>query len=82
MLERELFETAWNIQKYSQLLKVVEAENRAEIITVADVTKYVSKYNHLLNRYDKTGSSFNTLISLLKDCCEGGEESGENCKTL
>ncbi len=82
MLERDLFETAWNIQKYSQLLKVVEAENRPEIITVAHVEKYVSKYNHLLGRYDKTGSSFNTLISLLKDCCDGGEESGENCKTL
>lgn len=82
LLERNLFETAWNIQKYSQLLKVVEAENRPEIITVSHVEKYVSKYNHLLNRYDKTGSSFNTLISLLKDCCDGGEDSGENCKTL
>jgi hypothetical protein len=82
MLERDLFETAWNIQKYSQLLKIVEVENRPEIISVSHVEKYVSKYNHLLNRYDKTGSSFNTLISLLKDCCEGGEESGENCKTL
>ena len=81
MLERELFKTAWDIQKYSQLLKVVEAENRPELITYEHIKKYVDKYNHLSTRYDKTGSSFNTLISLLKDCCEG-DESGENCKTL
>jgi hypothetical protein len=77
-LERELYETAVNIQKYSQLLKIVEAENKPEIITVSHVKQYVDKYNHLMTRYDKTGSSFNTLISLLKDCCEGGE-GGENC---
>jgi hypothetical protein len=78
-LEKELYETAVNIQKYSQLLKIVEAENKPETITVNHVKQYVDKYNHLMNRYDKTGSSFNTLISLLKDCCEGGE-GGENCK--
>lgn len=77
-LERELYETAVNIQKYSQLLKIVEAENKPELITVSHVKQYVDKYNHLMTRYDKTGSSFNTLISLLKDCCEGGE-GGENC---
>lgn len=79
-LEHELFETAWNIQKYSQLLKVVEAENTSEIITEDHVKRYVEKYNHLLNRYERTGNSFNTLISLLKDCCDG-DNSGD-CKTL
>jgi hemerythrin-like domain-containing protein len=80
VLERELFETAWNIQKYSQLLKVVEAESRPEIISYKHIEKYVEKYNHLLSRYERNGNSFNTLISLLKDCCDGGE--GEGCKTL
>ena len=81
MMERDLFETAWYIQKYSQLLKVVEAENRPEVITRDHVEKYVEKYNGLLGRYEKTGNSFNTLISLLKDCAEDGEK-GADCKTL
>jgi hypothetical protein len=81
-LEQELFSTAWNIQKYSQLLKVTEAENRRETITEDDVKRYVEKYGHLLNRYEKTGNSFNTLISLLKDCCDGDGEKSANCKTL
>jgi hypothetical protein len=81
VMERDLFETAWNIQKYSQLLKVVESENRPQIITTEHVEQYVEKYNGLLNRYEKTGNSFNTLISLLKDCSEDGEK-GDNCKTL
>jgi hypothetical protein len=80
-MERELFDYAWTIQKYSQLLKVVETENRPEIITYGHIEKYVEKYNNLLNRYEKTGNSFNTLISLLKDCAED-KENGENCKTL
>lgn len=81
VMERELFDIAWNIQKYSQLLKIVEAENRPEIITREHVEKYVEKYNSLVNRYEKTGSSFNTLISLLKDCTEDGSDGGK-CKTL
>lgn len=80
-MERELFDIAWNIQRYSQLLKVVETENRPEIITFKHVEKYVEKYNSLLNRYEKTGNSFNTLISLLKDCAED-KENGDECKTL
>ena len=81
VMERELFDIAWNIQKYSQLLKIVEAENRPEIITREHVEKYVEKYNNLVNRYEKTGSSFNTLISLLKDCTEDVSDGGK-CKTL
>lgn len=79
-LERELFETAWNIQKYSQLLKVVEVEARPELVSYKHIEKFVEKYNHLLSRYERNGNSFNTLISLLQDCCEGGE--GDGCKTL
>lgn len=67
-LEENLLITAKDIQTYSQLLKVLEAEKRSEIITESHIKKYVEKYNHLLNKYEKTGSSFNTLISLLKDC--------------
>lgn len=80
-MERELFDIAWTIQKYSQLLKVVESENRPETITRAHVERYVEKYNGLMGRYEKSGNSFNTLISLLKDCAEDGEK-GEGCKTL
>jgi len=79
-MERELFGIAWNIQKYSQLLKVVEAENRPETITREHIERYVEKYNGLLGRYEKSGNSFNTLISLLKDCAEDGEKG--DCKTL
>jgi hypothetical protein len=81
MLERELFDIAWNIQKYAQLLKVAEVENRPEVISREHVEKYVEKYNGLLNRYEKTGNSFNTLISLLKDCADDGGD-GKDCKTL
>jgi hypothetical protein len=80
MLERELFETAWNIQKYSQLIKILDAGNRPELITEDQIKQYVHKYNGVSDRYERTGSSLNTLISLLKDCAEGGE-SGEKCKT-
>jgi hypothetical protein len=78
-LERELYETARDIQTYSQLIKVLEAENRKEIITDSHIKKYVEKYNHLLNRYEKTGSSLSTLASLLKDCSDGGDSKG--CET-
>ena len=77
-LEKELYETAQNIQTYSQLIKVLEAEKKREIITDAHIRKYVEKYNHLLNRYEKTGSSLSTLVSLLSDC--SGSNS-TNCET-
>ena len=77
-LEEELFQTARNIQTYSQLLKIVEAENRPQIVTEKHISSYVDKYNHLLNRYEKTGNSFQTLISLLKDCQADG---GKGCQT-
>jgi hypothetical protein len=79
-LEKELFQTAKNIQTYSQLLKVVETQgNRHEIISESHIKKYVEKYNHLLGRYEKTGSTLNTLISLLTDC-SGPNNEGTNCQ--
>lgn len=75
-IEGELFQTAQNIQLYAQLIKILEAEKRSEIITESHIKNYVEKYNHLLGKYEKTGNSFNTLISLLKDCNEDG---GKGC---
>jgi len=80
-MEKELFDFAWNIQRYSQLLKVVETGNRKEIITEEHVRNYVNKYNNLIERYDKTSSSLNTLISLLQDCVDNNNND-EKCKTL
>lgn len=77
-LEKELFETAKNIQTYSQLLRILETENRKEIITTDHIKKYTEKYNHLLGRYEKTGSTLNTLVSLLNDCAG---DDGKNCDT-
>jgi len=77
-LEKELFETASNIQLYSQLIRILDAEKKKETVTETHIKQYVNKYNHLLDRYEKTGSSFQTLISLLNDCTDDG---GQGCKT-
>jgi len=77
-MEKDLFETARNIQLYSQLIRILDAEKKKETITESHIKQYVSKYNHLLDRYERTGSSFQTLISILNDCSDDG---GEGCKT-
>ena len=77
-MEKDLFETARNIQLYSQLIRILDAEKKKETITESHIKQYVSKYNHLLDRYERTGSSFQTLISLLNDCSDDG---GQGCRT-
>jgi hypothetical protein len=77
-LERELFEIAWYIQKYSQLLKIAESENRPELITRQHVENYVNKYNDLASKHEKTGNALNLLASLLSDC----SKDEANCETV
>lgn len=78
-LERQLFDTAKNIQKYAQLVKIVgDDKNARELVNEAHIQRYVDKYNNLLSRYERTGDSFSTLASLLKDCCEGKKECETN----
>jgi hypothetical protein len=77
-LERDLFEIAWYIQKYSQLLKIAESENRPELITRQHVENYVNKYNVLASKHEKTGNALNLLASLLSDC----SKDEANCETV
>ena len=78
--EQELYDTLRKIQLYSQLVNVMDAEHRKEIVTENQIKKYVEKYDHLLNRYQKTGNTLSTLISLLQDCSDGSGDCDTNAE--
>jgi hypothetical protein len=76
-LENQLYETAKRIQDYSQLIKVAEMSGRRETVTEDHIKQYIEKYNSLLGRYDKTGNTLSSLMSLLTECAG----SDASCKT-
>ena len=73
-LEQELYDTAYAIMKYSNLAKMMDANQNEEFLTVKHIKNYVNKYNGLLDRHDKSYNAFNTLISLIKGCNKDDDE--------
>jgi ribosomal protein S13 len=79
-LETELHKYALNIQKLTQLRNLQGVENRKEMVSLEQIDRLVEKYNSVAQRHERTGNSFQTLISLIQECT--GDDASEHCTTL
>jgi hypothetical protein len=70
-LEKQLYDTANKIQLYAQLLKIVDTDHRSETVSENHIKQFINTYQHLLGRYEKSGNTLQTLISLINECTDG-----------
>lgn len=72
-LEQELYETAFNIQKFTQLSKALGDNPNKQYVSEKHIENYVNKYKGLVDKFDKSSNGMNTLISLLKTLVDNND---------
>jgi len=65
-LEKQLYNTAETIMKYSQLIRMKNDSTR-QTVTEEGIKSYVKQYESLLKQFDKSQNVFQNLIQLLQD---------------